>query len=324
MPETSRRALLSAAGAALLPLAARAQAFPDRPIRMLVGFPPGGVTDIVGRVVAEGMARSLGQPVIVENRPGAAGNIAAQAIARAAPDGYQILLTTNASHGANPALYASPGYDAVRDFSPIALLATVTNVLVVHPSVPARSVQELVALSKARPGALNFASASTGAAGHLVGEMFKARTGADITHVPYRGAAPAQTDVTAGRVQMMFATLQTVLEPVRAGQLRALAVTSRERIPELPEVPTLAETMIPGFSADAWFALMGPAQMAPPVVERLHQAVIAAMSDATLRQRLTQQGIAVGVAGPAELARFVEAELAKWGDAVRLSGAKAD
>jgi tripartite-type tricarboxylate transporter receptor subunit TctC len=278
----------------------------------------------VGRVVAEGMARNLGQPVIVENRPGAAGNIAAQAIARAAPDGYQILLTTNASHGANPALYANPGYDAVRDFAPIALLATVTNVLVVHPSVPARNVVELIALSKAQPGMLNFASASVGAAGHLVGEMFRSRTGADITHVPYRGAAPAQADVTAGRVQMMFGTLQTVLEPVRAGQLRALAVTSRERIAELPDVPTLAETVIPGFSADAWFALMGPARMPSSIVERLHQAALSAMSDATLRQRLTQQGLIVEVAGPAELARFVEAELMKWGEAVRLSGAKAD
>jgi tripartite-type tricarboxylate transporter receptor subunit TctC len=324
MPDATRRTVLAAAGAALLPFAARAQAFPDRPVRMLVGFPPGGVTDIVGRVVAEGMARSLGQPVVVENRPGAAGNIAAQAVARAAPDGYQILLTTNASHGANPALYANPGFDAVRDFTPIALLATVTNVLVVHPSVPATSVQQLVALSKAQPGTMNFASASTGAAGHLVGEMFKSRTGADITHVPYRGAAPAQADVTAGRVQMMFGTLQTVLEPVRAGQLRALAVTSRARIPELPDVPTLAETVIPGFSADAWFALMGPARMPAPVVERLHGAVRAALTDATLRDRLTAQGLVVDLQGPADLARFVEAEIAKWGEAVRVSGAKAD
>jgi tripartite-type tricarboxylate transporter receptor subunit TctC len=319
-----RRILLASIGTSLLPAVARAQSFPDRPVRMLVGFPPGGVTDIIGRVVAEGMARDLGQPVVVENRPGAAGNIAAQAIARAMPDGYSLLLTTNASHGANPALYASPGYDAVRDFSPIALLATVTNVLVVHPSVPARDVHELIALSRQRPGTMNFASASTGAAGHLVGEMFKSRTGANITHVPYRGAAPAQADVTAGRVQMMFGTLQTVLEPVRAGQLRALAVTSRKRVPELPDVPTLAETVIPDFSADAWFALMGPARMPEPVVERLYQAVRAALSDGALKERLTRQGLVVDVEGPAALARFVEAELVKWGDAVRVSGARAD
>jgi tripartite-type tricarboxylate transporter receptor subunit TctC len=270
------------------------------------------------------MARSLGQPVVVENRPGAAGNIAAQQIARAAPDGYQILLTTNASHGANPTLYASPGYDAVRDFTPIALLATVTNVLVVHTSVPARTVQELIALSKRQPGTLNFASASTGAAGHLVGEMFKARTGADITHVPYRGAAPAQADVLAGRVQMMFGTLQTVLEPVRARQLRALAVTSQARMPELPDVPTLAETVLPGFTADAWFALVGPARMPVLVVERLQQAARAALQDATLAERLTRQGVVIDLAGPQDLGRFIEAELAKWGEAVRLSGARED
>ncbi len=321
MPMLTRRAAI---GAALLPFAVQAQSFPDRPVRMLVGFPPGGVTDIVGRVVAEGMARQLGQPVIVENRPGAAGNIAAQQIARAAPDGTQILLTTNASHGANPALYANPGFDAVRDFTPIALLATVTNVLVVHPSVPARDVAELVALSKRQPGTLNFASASTGAAGHLVGEMFKARTGADITHVPYRGAAPAQADVLAGRVQMMFGTLQTVLEPVRAGQLRALAVTAAARVPELPGVPTLAETVIPGFTADAWFALLGPARLPAPVTERLHAAAAAALGDATLAERLTAQGLVVTLAGPADLGRFIEAEIVKWGEAVRLSGARAD
>ena len=324
MHRFTRRAVLAAGGAALLPGASRAQGFPDRPVRMLVGFPPGGVTDIIARVAAEGLARQLGQPVIVENRPGAAGNIAAQQTARAAPDGTTLLLTTNASHGANPALYASPGYDAVRDFTAIALLATVTNVLVVHPSVPAQDVAALVALSKRQPGTLNFASASTGAAGHLVGEMFKARTGADITHVPYRGAAPAQADVLAGRVQMMFGTLQTVLEPVRAGQLRALAVTSRERVPELPEVPTLAETVIPGFSADAWFALMGPAGMAAPVVERLAAALRDAFAEAALRERLTRQGVVVEVTGPAALARFVEAELVKWSEAVRLSGARAD
>jgi len=181
-----------------------------------------------------------------------------------------------------------------------------------------------VALSKRQPGTLNFASASTGAAGHLVGEMFKARTGADITHVPYRGAAPAQVDVLAGRVQMMFGTLQTVLEPVRAGQLRALAVTARERIPQLPDVPTLAQTVIPGFSADAWFAVMGPAGLPGPIVARLGDALRTALSDRSLRERLTQQGLTITATDPAELQRFVAAELVKWGEAVRLSGARAD
>lgn len=320
-----RRGLL--AGAAALPLAAEAQGqtwSPDRPVRMLVGFPPGGVTDVIARVAGEGMAQRLGQPVIVDNRAGAAGNIAAAAVARAAPDGQTILMATNNSHGANPALYANAGFDPVRDFTPIALMATITNVLVVHPSVPATTIAELIALTKASPGTFNFASASVGSAGHLVGEMFKNRTGADITHITYRGAAPAQADVLAGRVQMLFGTLQTVLEPVRAGQLRALAVTSLQRMPQLPDVPTMAETVLPGFSADAWFALFGPAGMQPAAVARLNEAARAAMADETLRRRLTDQGFVVNVSSAAELGAFVPLEVAKWGEAVRLSGARAD
>ena len=319
-----RRAALALPG--LVPFAARAQApwNPDRPIRLLVGFPAGGVSDVIARVAAEAMAGKLGQPVIVENRPGAAGNVAAQQTTRAAPDGYTLLLSTNGSHGANPALYANLGFDPVRDFTPVALLASITNVLVVHPSVNARTVQELVALAKAQPGKLNFASASVGAAGHLVGEMFKLRTGADITHIPYRGAAPAQADILAGRVEMLFGTLQTVLEPVRAGQLRALAVTSPTRAPQLPDVPTLAETVIPDFSADAWFALFGPAGMPAPIAARLAAAAQEGLADSTLRGRLEAQGFAVTVGTPAELAAFVPAEIAKWGEAVRISGARAE
>lgn len=322
MPPITRRAALALAAA---PFAAQAQGWsPDRPIRLLVGFPAGGVTDVIARVAAEGMAIRLGQPVIVENRAGAGGNIAAQQVARAAPDGLTLLLATNNSHGANPALYQTLGFDPVRDFSPVALLASITNVLVVHPSLPARNVAELVALARARPGQMNFASAAVGAAGHLVGEMFKTRTGVDIVHVPFRGAAPAQTEVVAGRVEMLFGTLQTVLEPVRAGQLRALAVTSPQRMPQLPDVPTLAETVIPGFSADAWFALFGPAGMSEAAVTRLNAAARESLADGPLRQRLLDQGFAIHVGTPAELAAFVPAELQKWGEAVRVSGARAE
>lgn len=318
-----RRTLL--VGAATVPLAARAQAWsPDRPVRMLVGFPSGGVTDVLARIVADGMAQRLGQPIVVDNRSGAAGNIAAAAVARAAPDGHTILMATNNSHGANPALYANPGFDPVRDFSPIARLTTITNVLVVHPSVPATTVAELIALTKAEPGKFNFASASVGSAGHLVGEMFKNRTGADITHITYRGAAPAQADVMAGRVQILFGTLQTVLEPVRAGQLRALAVTSLQRMPQLPDVPTMAETVLPGFSADAWFALFGPAGMPAAAVTALNLAARAAMDDPTIRQRVKDQGFVIDVSSPMELGAFVKAEVDKWGEAVRLSGARAE
>lgn len=319
-----RRGALALAGTLATGAAAAQGWSPERPLRLLVGFPAGGVTDVIARVTAEGMAQRLGQPVIVDNRAGAAGNIAAQAVARAAPDGLTLLLATNNSHGANPALYQNIGFDPVRDFTPIARLATITNVLVVHPAVPARNVAELVALARSRPGQLNFASASVGAAGHLVGEMFKTRTGADITHIPYRGAAPAQADVIAGRVEMLFGTLQTVLEPVRAGQLRALAVTSLARQPQLPDVPTLAETVIPGFSADAWFALFGPANLTEAMTTRLHAAARDALAEPTLRARLADQGFSVAVGTPAELRAFVPAEIEKWGEAVRISGARAE
>jgi tripartite-type tricarboxylate transporter receptor subunit TctC len=320
-----RRGALALGGALVAGTAAGQGTWsPDRPLRMLVGFPAGGVTDVIARVAAEGMAARLGQPVLVDNRAGAGGNIAAQQVARAAPDGLTLLLATNNSHGANPALYQNIGFDPVRDFTPVALLASITNVLVVHPSLPARNVAELVALAKSRPGQLNFASAAVGAAGHLVGEMFKTRTGTDIVHVPFRGAAPAQTEVVAGRVEMLFGTLQTVLEPVRAGQLRALAVTSLTRVPQLPEVPTLAETVIPGFSADAWFALFGPAGMGAAATARLNAAARDALADAALRQRLTDQGFAVHVGTPAELAAFVPREIEKWGEAVRISGARGE
>ena len=186
-------------------------------MRLVVGFPAGGVTDVLARVLAERMGKGLGHPVVVENRPGAAGNIAAEQVARAAPDGYSLLLGTNASHATNPFLYRNVSFDPIRDFTAIGMVATITNVLVVHPSVPARNVAELVALAKANPGKLNFASAAPGSAGHLIGELFKLRTGTDMVHVPYKGAAPAMTDMLAGRVELMFATLQTVLAPVQAG-----------------------------------------------------------------------------------------------------------
>jgi len=324
----SRRLLAGSALAALAcPFVATAQTpawSSDRPIRLLVGFPAGGVTDVIARVTAEGMTKALGQPVIVDNRPGAAGNIAAQQLAQMPANGSTLLMTTNGSHGANPTLYTSLGFDPIRDNTPIAMLASVTNVLVVHPSVAANTVQELVDLAKAQPGRLNFASASSGSAGHLIGEMFKTRLGLDITHIPYRGAAPAQADILAGRVEMLFGTLQTVLESVRAGQLRALAVTARARVPSLPDVPTLSETVMPGFSADAWFALIAPPGMPDPMVARFQAAAATGLADPVLRERLTQQGVSVEVGTAAELRDLLPQEIAKWGAAVRLSGARAD
>jgi tripartite-type tricarboxylate transporter receptor subunit TctC len=291
---------------------------------MIVGFPAGGVTDVAARVVAQPMGDFLAQPVVIDNRPGAAGNIAADVVAKSPPDGYTILLGTNASHGSNPSLYANVPFDPIRDFEPIGMLATITNVLVVHPSVPAKSVAEFIALAKSKPRQLNYASAAVGSAGHLVGEMFKMRTGVDIVHVAYKGAAPMQVDLLAGRVQLSFATLQTVLKDVAAGTLRALAVTSPQRIPQMPDVPTLSETVLPGFTADAWFALFAPARTPADVVARLNAAVAHGVAHPEARERLQAQGFAVATSTPEQLGRFVAAEVPRWAEVVKASGARAE
>lgn len=323
-----RAAMLGAAAIAalaLLPQHSLAQSgpWPNRPIRMVVGFPAGGVTDVAARLVAQPMGERLGQPVVIENKPGAAGNIAADQVAKAAPDGYAILLGTNASHGSNPSLYANVPFDPVRDFAPLGMLATITNVLVVHPTVPANTVQELIAQMRAKPGQFNFASAAVGSAGHLVGEMFRLRTGVNIVHVAYKGAAPMQTDLLAGRVQLSFATLQTVLKDVNGGQLRALGVTALQRIPQMPNVPTLAETVLPGFSADAWFALFAPANTPPEIVARFNAAIAHAVAVPEVRERLRGQGFTIATSTPDELRRFVAAEVPRWAEVVKASGAKA-
>jgi len=304
---------------------ARAQAdWPQRPVRVLVGYPAGGVTDVVTRIVVPAIAERLGQPAVVDNRPGAGGNLAAEQVARAAPDGYTLVMGNNSTHASNAFLYRNIGYDPARDFAPIARIGLVTNVLVVHPSVQARTVQELIALAKANPGKLNYASPAIGAAGHLTAELFKLRTGTDIVHVPYRGAAPAMTDMLAGRVEMMFSTLQTVLGAVQAGRLRALAVTAPQRTAELPQVPTLAETVLPGFAADAWFALFAPARTPDAVVRRLAAETERALARADVREGLQRQGLRIGYLGPAELAAFVRSEMATWSEVVRASGAKVE
>jgi len=325
----TRRSVLSGIAAAAVMAASSGEAaaqgaYPNHAVRMVVGFPAGGVTDVAARIVAQPMGDRLGQPLVIDNKPGAAGNIAADQVAKAPADGYSILLGTNASHGVNPALYQNVPFDPIKDFAPIGMVATITNVLVVHPLVPARSVAELIALAKAQPGTINFGSAAIGSAGHLVGEMFKMRTGVDIVHVPYRGAAPMQTDLLAGRLQMSFATLQTVLAPVQAGQLRALGVTAPARIPQMPEVPTLSEAVGPGFVADAWFALFAPAGTPGEIVVKLNAALNHALSLPEVREKLGAQGFAVTSGTPAELAAFVAAEVPRWAEVVRLSGAKAE
>ena len=318
--------VLAASGIALLPQVAFAQsaAWPNKPIKMVVGFPAGGVTDVAARLVAGSMGDRLGQPIVIENKPGAAGNIAADQVAKSPADGYSILFGTNASHGSNPSLYSNVPFDPVKDFAPIGMVATITNVLVVHPSVPATTVQDLIALMKSKPGEFNYASAAVGSAGHLVGEMFKLKTGVNMVHVAYKGAAPMQVDLLAGRVQLSFATLQTVLREVNSGQLRALGVTALKRIPQMPNVPTLAETVVPGFSADAWFALFAPANTPAIAVNKMNEAIGHSVALSEVRERLGSQGFLISTSTPDELRRFVAAEVPRWAEVVKASGAKAN
>jgi tripartite-type tricarboxylate transporter receptor subunit TctC len=300
----TRRALLAASAAALPLASARAQrAWPDRPVKMLVGYAPGGGVDIVARLLAEPMRVALGQPVLVENRPGASAMIAAQAVARGANDGHTLLMAAAGEISVNPALFKSRmAYDPARELQPVALVAAVPSVIVTHPSVPARMPAELVAYAKANPGRLSFASSGIGNPQHLAGEMLNRMAGTDILHVPYRGAAPALTDVAAGRVSLNFSSLGPALPLIRDGKLRAIAVTSRERMPQLPEVQALAET--PGlqdYDLVNWFGLFAPASMPALQVERLHDTVLAALRDGELAGKLADQG---GLLRPMSVAAF--------------------
>ena len=261
----------------ILPLAlafsavASAQVYPSRPIRMIVAFPPGGGTDIVARMLAPRLGEALGQSVLVENRGGASGNIGTEFAAHAAPDGYTILMGNVAPNAINASLFRNLAFDPVADFAPVSLVASTPNILVVHPSTAARSVGALVALAAANPGTLNYASAGLGSSSHLAGELFRAMTGANIVHVPYKGAGPAMADVLAGRVQLYFATLPAAMPHVKAGQLVPLALTGARRSAAMPELPTVAETGLPGYEASTWYGLLAPAHTAPAAIARLHR-----------------------------------------------------
>ncbi|MBL8385142.1 MAG: tripartite tricarboxylate transporter substrate binding protein [Burkholderiales bacterium] len=316
--------LLAAACIALAAPWAAAQDFPSRPLRLVVPFPAGGATDVIARVAAERAARRLGQPMVVENRPGAGGTIGADSVAKAAPDGYTLLLTTPGVVAINPHLYAKMPYDAQKDLVPVALLVRVPNLLVVHPAVPAKDVRELIALLRANPGRHTFGSAGNGTTIHLAGELFKSMTNTFVVHIPYRGSAPAVTDLIAGSLTMMFDGLPSVLPHVRAGRLRALAVTSRERSAALPEVPSLHEAGLPGYEAASWGAVFAPAGVAPATVTRLARAFDEGMRDAEARERVAAQGFDAASMAPEAIAAMVRAEYAKWGAVVRRSGARLD
>ena len=323
-----RRAALGLGALALLPVWAPAPAaaqagYPTGPVTLVVPFPAGGSTDLVARLVAAGMSKTLGQQVVVENRGGAGGNIGAAAVTRAEPDGYTILMGTVATHALNPALYKKMPYDAVEDFAPISLLALIPNVLVVNPDFPARSVPELIDLLKAHPGEHSYASSGNGTPLHLSGELFKTLAGVDMVHVPYKGAGPALVDVIAGHVPIMFDNLPPSLEQIRAGKLRGLAVTTKERAPAIPELPTIAETL-PGYETYSWNALFAPAGTPGPIIQRLNEAARAAVEDPEVAARLKDLSATPLGSTPEELAAHVKAELAQWAPVVEASGARLD
>jgi tripartite-type tricarboxylate transporter receptor subunit TctC len=319
------RRLAAAAALATAALPALAQSWPAKPVRIVVPYPPGGPVDISARLLAPKLQEALGQPFLVENKPGAGGNIGADYVAKSAPDGYTIGMGAIATHAINPALMANVPYDPVRDFRHLALVVQVPNVLVVNTELPVRSVAELVAYAKARPGKLDFASGSTGSTGHLAGELFKQMTGTFMVHIPYKGAPAAVADLLAGRVHLMFDNLASALPNVKAGKVRALAVTTRKRSSALPDLPTLDESGLKGFDMTTWWGLMGPAQMPADVAQRLAAETLRAMDAPEVREKLRAMGMEGSpVRTPEQFTAFVDAERQLYAQLVKRSGAKPD
>jgi tripartite-type tricarboxylate transporter receptor subunit TctC len=309
--------------AACLAQGAMAQAYPSKPVRMVVAFPPGGSTDLAARALSERLAEALGQPIVVENRPGASGNIGAEAVARAAPDGYTLLMAAT-SFATSPAFFPKLGWDPVKDFAPVSLVATVPIVVVVNPAVPAKNPQELIAYSKANPGKLNLASPGAATLTRLSGEMFKQAAGLDWVTVHYKGGPPAVTDLLAGQSHVMFANISDVISHVKAGKLRAVAVTTAKRSAVVPDLPTVAESALPGFDVSTWQAVVAPAGTPREVVQRLNAEIVKAMAAPEMKQRFLSFGTDAATGTPDELGRFLADEVAKIGKIAKDVGAKAD
>lgn len=320
--------VLCVAGAAVAAAPAQravsaAQDYPSKPIRFIVPYVPGGNVDFIGRTVAQKLSEAFGQSVVVDNRPGGATNIGAEIVARAAPDGYTLLVGGTANT-VNMTLYRRLSYDIVRDFAPVSLLTIVTNILVLHPSIPAKSVKELIALAKARPGELTYASAGIASSTHLAAELFKMMAGVDILHVPYKGGGAAVTDLLGGRVSMYFGTMPSSLPHVRTGKLRALAVTSEKRSAGMPELPTIAESGLPGYGQSSWQGLMAPAATPRDIVARLQAGTTRVLGLRDMREKLASQGADVVGSSPEELAEFIKTDIAKSAKLVRRLGLTVD
>ena len=311
------------AAALLLPSAVAAQVdnYPSRPIRVVVAFTAGGTTDIIARIVGKKLTDAWGQQVIIDNRPGAGGNLGSNVVAKSAPDGYTLLIGSVGPLAINATLYPNMPYDHLKDFVPICLVASVPNMLVVHPSVPVRSVKDLVDLARAKPGTLNYGSTGNGTTGHLSGELLNERAGINLVHVPYRGAT-AVTDLLGGQIQMMFATIPSVIQHVRAGSLRAIAVTSNRRSPALPDIPTIAESGFPDFEAGSWFGFVAPTGTPEPIIRKLHEQIAAIVRMPDINEQLASQGADPVGSTPEEFGQYMRSETEKWAKVVKASGIK--
>jgi len=310
--------------ALLLPTLAFGQAFPSKPLRMVVPFTPAGAVDIATRATANEMQKILGQPVAVENKPGAGGNLGVLDVARSAPDGYSIVMSTSGIQAINPFLYAKMPLDVNKDLAPVAPLVSLNNVLVVHPSVPARSVKEVIALAKKEPGKWTYASSGNGTSIHMSGAMFTQMTGTDIVHIPYKGSAPAVTDLLAGQTNMMFDNIPSSLPHIKSGKLIAIATTGAKRDPALPNLPTIAEAGVPGYESGVWFGLMVPAATPKDIIGKLNAAAVHATKSPEFQKRMHDLGYNIIPGTPEDMARMIDAELKRWGPIVKASGAKVD
>jgi tripartite-type tricarboxylate transporter receptor subunit TctC len=326
--QASRRRIalagLALAAAAAVPFAAQAQAYPNKTITVIVPFAAGGTTDILARVIGQALTKELGQSVIVDNRAGAGGNIGAALAAKAPADGYTLFMGTVGTHAINQSLYTKLPYDPVKDFQPLTRVAMVPNLLVANPTKPFKTVKELIAYAKANPNKVNFGSSGSGSSIHLSGELFKSMAGVQMVHVPYKGSAPAVTDLLGGQIDIMFDNMPSAIQHVRNGKLRPIAVTTAKRSPELPDVPTIAEAGVPGYEATSWFGMFAPAGTPAPVVARLNGALVKVLAEPEVKKKLAEQGAEPLSEKPEQFAEFIRKETAKWSKVVKDSGATAD
>ena len=301
-----------------------AQQYPSRPVRMIIPFPVGSAADIIARAMEPALRDKLGQSLVIDNRGGAGGNIAAELCAKSAPDGYTIMLGTIGTQAINYSLYAKLSYHPLRDFTPIGLVGESPNALVTHPKVQASSVKELIALAKANPGKLNYGSSGAGTTVHLSGELFNSMAGLKLIHIPYKGATEALTGLLGGQTDLMFASLSSAIPQIKAGRIKAFAVTGAKRSPSMPDLPTMSEAALPGFNAVAWFAMVGPTGVQKQSVATLHKATLAALNVQDVKERLFNSGVEVRTSSPEELAAFIESEIQKWAKVVKAAGARVD